>query len=297
MTYIFIASFLVGCAAPPSTARRAAPVTKLTVMNAAPAQAKALIAEHCIGGAPAQTGTVVFGQTVRLYRDGYVLEHSNQDKEAIWVCWHLTADDVTQAPRGRPKPEPFKADPNLVTDKLPRAELSDYQNSGYSRGHQCPSADFPLNSPEQVQTYYLSNMTPQYQSVNGGIWAQLEKRERKWAQERGAVYVITGPLFYEPAEEDPATADGFVNYEVIGTGVAVPTHYYKIVVSADAQGHPDDMVAFVIANVSTWTGSSDPADYRQSVRWIEDRAGLNFMPAEKTARQEQLETSVSPMWN
>jgi DNA/RNA endonuclease G (NUC1) len=78
--------------------------------------------------------------------------------------------------------------------------------------------------------------------------------------------------------------------------VAVPTHYFKIVVAVDARGRPAEAVAFVVPNVKQWDGSK-PQDHLVSVRWIEDRTGLDFMPDETSARQEQLETAVNPMWN
>lgn len=259
------------------------------------AAAAALEQRHCIAGVPQFTDAAVVGPTVRLHRSGYIAEHSSADKIALWVASHLRGADMA-GDHGRPASEPFKADPDLAAGGHPRAELSDYRNSGYSRGHQSPSADFLRGSTAQAETYYLSNMTPQWQSLNGGVWAQLEKQVREWAASHDEVWVITGPMFWEDEEDDPNTADGVVWVTTIGQGMTVPTHYFKIVVRSDGSGQPDDMIAFVMPNLQKMPSGTKPAEYRTSVRWIEDRTGIDFMPDARTPKQQQLETAVAPMW-
>ena len=87
-------------------------------------------------------------------------------------------------------------------------------------------------------------------SLNGGQWAQLEAAVRRWAED-GVVKnarMITGGFFYDPAEDDPSTADGVVIFEQIGDGaVAVPTHVFKIVVG-EGDGGALKAIALVAEN-------------------------------------------------
>ena len=62
-----------------------------------------------------------------------------------------------------------------------------------------PSGDMP--DPEsQRESFSLANMIPQDPSNNRGVWARLEAAVRKLAEERGEVFVVTGPVFGEGAE-------------------------------------------------------------------------------------------------
>lgn len=65
-------------------------------------------------------------------------------------------------------------------------------NSGYySRGHQIPSADRRAYRAN-VQTFYGTNMTPQDENLNGGIWGSLENKVRVWASRCDTLYVVSG---------------------------------------------------------------------------------------------------------
>jgi DNA/RNA endonuclease G (NUC1) len=72
-----------------------------------------------------------------------------------------------------------------------------------------PAGNQTVDDQRKLETFYLSNMVPQLQVHNGEIWAALEDQARDWAHARGKAYIITGPMFYDPAEEAPQTADGF----------------------------------------------------------------------------------------
>lgn len=85
------------------------------------------------------------------------------------------------------------------------------------------------------------------QAFNRHIWARLESFARHWVRDPERGYVLTGPLFWDPDEEAPETADGFIAYETIGdNAVAVPTHFFKIIVVPEGEGWR--AIAFVLEN-------------------------------------------------
>jgi endonuclease G len=119
---------------------------------------------------------------------------------------------------------------------------SDRKGSPYDRGHQAPAGDQTKDPKLKAETFYLSNMAPQIPMFNQRIWGQLEDLARTWATEYGEVWIVTGGMIYDPAEENPATADGWIKYSVIGPdGVAVPTHFYKIVARPISESNPGAM--------------------------------------------------------
>jgi endonuclease G len=87
----------------------------------------------------------------------------------------------------------FFADARLP--KSERAELEDYKESGFDRGHMAPAGDM-ATFEAMVQSFSLANMVPQAPVNNRRAWAGIEKATRKYVMRAsGDLYVITGPVF------------------------------------------------------------------------------------------------------
>lgn len=283
---------LYGCRATQSHHRAAG---AYTAMEREEGQQHAL----CAFGMPERDAGWDHGPTVIVDRPGYVLEHSSVDKIALWVCERVKSAHLGgDADRDRSR---FKPDPRLSPGE--RAELADYRRSGFDRGHQAPAADFKHDQDRMHDSFFLSNMSPQVgRGFNRGIWRVLEERAREAVRNRGDVFVITGCMFYDPTEEDPATADGFVEYDVIGSNhVSVPTHFYKILISKDDAGQWQ-AIGFVLKNrayASPDGGKYDFETFIEPIDWIEDRTGINFMPLldeDDPDLEERLERKSSGLW-
>ena len=246
---------------------------------------------NCFMGCPALQHAAAYGPTVTIYRGGYVLQHSSVDKIPIWVAERVTAEQVSG---NATRDDVFQPDPNLKPGF--RAELADYKGSGYDRGHQAPAGNQTRDTKLKAETFYLSNMCPQFPALNQQAWKGLEDLTRQWVKKFGTAYEITGPLFYDPKEDNPATADGTVNYKEVGKGkVAVPTHFFKIVIAREGN-QPWQAIAFVMEN-RKYDRPFQFEKYIQSISWVEKHAGLNFMPDMDLQEQRRLESKPSPMWN
>lgn len=145
--------------------------------------------------------------------------HSGATRTPVYVAQRLNRQILKDANEKRAK--------RLFADaRLPRgerAELEDYKNSGYSRGHMAPAGD--MSTPTAMaQSFSLANMVPQNARHNGGAWNKIEQDTRHYVQRaKGNVFVITGPVFTDAGPR-------------IGTnGVKVPTYLYKLVYDATTQ--------------------------------------------------------------
>ncbi len=245
---------------------------------------------NCPFGIP-KADPQVTGRTDFIYRDGYVLQHSATDKIPLWVCEFM---DTNQLSGKVTRDDKFLPDPLLKPGA--RAELNDYARSGYDRGHQAPAGDQTVDPRLKAETFYLSNMAPQIPAMNRQIWRELESLVRNWIIERGSGYIITGGMFYDPREDNPATARGTVEHKVIGKdAVAVPTHFYKIAVAKDAQGKWQ-AIAFVMEN-KVFTSPFHFEQFIVPIDWIEQHTGIDFMPELEPREEKRLERQPSPIWN
>lgn len=250
-------------------------------------QQKQQVANECFMGMPVKRAADL-GPTEYIYRNGYVLEHSSLDKIPLWVCEHVMK---AQLGSDTERSNQFQPDPALTG---PKATPGDYDRSGYDRGHQAPAGNEGKDQTLQNQTFYMSNMAPQLPQLNRNSWKSLEELSRTWVATYSEAYELTGPIFYDPKEDNPATANGTLTYFTIGKSVAVPTHFYKIVVVKDGSSYKS--IAFVMPNITTYKPPYHLEQYIQSVSWVEDHTGLTFMPNLTAAQRIALKTNKSAMW-
>ncbi|WP_300475555.1 DNA/RNA non-specific endonuclease [Acidovorax sp.] len=154
-----------------------------------------------------------------LCYEAFAVLHSGSTKTPVFVVQRLTRQSMEDADEKRAKR--FFADARLPSAE--RAELEDYKNSGYSRGHMAPAGDMPTPTA-MAQSFSLANMVPQNAQHNGGAWNKIEQDTRQYVKRaKGDVFVFTGPVF---TESSPRIGDN---------GVRVPTHLYKLVYDATTQ--------------------------------------------------------------
>ncbi len=208
-------------------------------------------------------------------REGYVLGHDARLKIPLWVQYELTAEEI-DGPADRSND--FRPDTSIPAGA--RAELSDYRGSGFDRGHMAPAGDMSRSDKVMSESFLLSNMSPQVgEGFNRGTWRELEQATRGWTRQRGQLTVITGPIFQ--------VAENEVRYKTIGEDhVAVPTHFYKIVVDTS---NPEnvDALAFILPNVKI-TGQ-DLNQFLVSIDEIEADTGLDFLSRLPDDQERRLE--------
>lgn len=196
---------------------------------------------------------------------GYYLMFHEEWKLPLWVKYELTAKETDgNAVRDGKN---FKQDRNLYVEQ---AANDDYRNSGWSRGHMAPAADFKWSEDAMQETFYFTNCCPQNQSLNAGQWNTLEEKVRGWANKFGSVQVVTGPLLFGN------------EYGSIGNSVLVPDAFFKAVLSDD-QG-----IAFIMYNRAE---NDNMQKCAISIDMLESLSGIDLFKDMDNSREARLESS------
>lgn len=157
-----------------------------TVLYSAPTQCEGL---YYANTAPDIVNTKLLPKTKELCYSSFALMHSGISRTPLWSAEHLTKEGLSHKSK---RTNDFHPDDQLNTDE--RAELADYAKSGYDRGHMAPAADMG-NKQAQHECFTLANMVPQNSENNRGIWSAIESATRHLTNQKGELYVITGPIF------------------------------------------------------------------------------------------------------
>eukprot|EP00981_Chlorochromonas_danica_P001113 scaffold247_cov172-Ochromonas_danica.AAC.28 len=179
--------------------------------------------------------------------NGFVVVYNNQTRNPLYVIEKLSKASVSDEIEKSKRP-PFH--PEQAVMEAFRITSKDYTDSKYDRGHMVPAADFQEQSDCFSGTFTMANISPQAPLLNKGFWARFEAWIRSYLLKHvfEEVYVITGPVF----------APTFVNNQwvymqrtvgVFPRLVAVPSHFFKVVVGRKANSKERVVAAFLVPNI------------------------------------------------
>lgn len=152
-------------------------------------------------------------QTVLVENTAFRCKYDQRLQIPTETRWTVHKSDI-----GKSKREPSWRFVSDLPQPLGIATHGSYKGSGFHRGHMCPAADRSCSTQYMRQTFVMSNICPQYPSVNVGLWKKTEECERKLALRHGAVNVLTIPMFFDKD-----------TIWIGGGKVAVPHAYLKLI--------------------------------------------------------------------
>lgn len=210
-----------------------------------------------------------------LSYDGFEVSFNPRAHIPNWVAWELTAEETegTSKRQGQFRPDPR-------AEGCP--ETYDYKYSGYDRGHMCPAGDMKWSAEAMDQTFFLTNICPQAQQLNTGVWKRLEEKSRSRARSDSAIYIICGPVLTDTLRE------------YIGdTRVAVPKRFFKVILSPYSD--PPRAIGFIMNNGRVEGGMQAAAT---SVDEVERITGHDFFSALPVSLEQRLEQQNDfHIWN
>lgn len=167
-------------------------------------------------------------------------------------------------------------DPELPQSIQPALTNGSYQpQPGYSKGHLLASSDRTVSYAANVQTFYVTNVAPQWQNgFNSGVWKSLE--EDCWKNIcADTLYVVSG--VYGVHATDEVT-------DKSGRKCTVPSHFYRVLLRSKAGNtgrKVQDLSADELQCVGFWFEnrtypSGKPSANMTSVAEIERKTGMTF---------------------
>ncbi len=214
-----------------------------------------------------------------MVKPQYALSYNNRKGTPNWVSWQLNRSWIGNAQRQND----FRPDSELP-DNWYRVSPSDYNNSGYDRGHMAPSADRTKNQADNSATFLLTNIIPQAPDNNQGPWADLEDYCRELVSQGKELYIIAGL---------------FGKSEAIAKGkITVPTKTWKVIVVLERPGlgisgvtATTRIIAVEIPNEPGIRGT-DWRNYRVSVDKVEATTRYDFLSNVPTTIQKVIESQI-----
>lgn len=238
-----------------------------------------------------------FTTDILLAHEEYLVNYDPTVLLPTWASYTLIDADIVSAERETCFREDIRLDP------ADRSTLADYEEDIFDRGHLVPRADMNRSRKAVINTFVLSNMMPQHDQFNRGIWGTFEALVRVWAIQRGTIHVVTGPLFDADDDGQPDPVDAIDRVLPLGR-VGIPSHFFKIVLHELPNGFIES-IAVVLPHTDDEVPQALPtadeleliADGITSIDVIETLSGYDFFADMEPRKQRAVERFVAPqLW-
>lgn len=206
------------------------------------------------------------------------------DKDSVNFCTEWDCDRKSQRWSCYQLHKGFTGSYSRVTSSYPQdpaiAKADRYTDliygSGFEHGHICPNADRGFSHDANYQTFYMSNMQPQYHEFNGfdsknssrkGLWLRMEQRLNSWAKslsDKDTIFVCKG-----------GTIDDEDNIiKRIDNKLIVPRFFFMAILRKSQFGYT--AMGFWSEQTSDYRTDETLLSHAMSIDELERRTGIDF---------------------
>ena len=203
----------------------------------------------------------------------YAMEYSKEKMHSRWVAYRYDSKLKAQVTS---RSDEWGVEPFYNNNKTYQIATGFF--GGYNRGHLVGSAERLYSHEANVQTFYMSNMSPMNGNFNSIYWGEIETLVRNWGRNCGAgdtLYVVKGGAL------DSLLATTTVK-NTLGETVqmAVPKYYYIAVLSLSSEGKAKAIGFWIEHKDFKDSSLSNLKKIRQAaactIDELEERTGIDF---------------------
>ena len=218
----------------------------------------------------------------------YTICYGLEERTGLWSAFPLH-----ECYRGdQSRSNGWAYDPDLPQSIQPNLVKGSYKpQPGYSKGHLLASSDRTVNAASNLQTFYVTNVAPQWQnSFNSGVWSSLESD--CWSNIcADTLYVVSGVWGVHATDQVTDQSD---------VSCRVPSHFFRVLLRSKAGNtgrRVQDLSSDELQCVGFWFEnraypSGKPSANMTSVAEIERLTGLHFFVNVPQAPKESYDDRV-----
>ena len=167
----------------------------------------------------------------------------------------------------------YPADPELPEEY--QFSVDPYKFSGYDHGHICPSADRLRSTDCNYQTFFITNMQPQYNKFNAGLWQEMESDVRNWVSMSDTLYVCKGgTIDNEEYILEYVHQNSHQRTRVNKEHIPVPRFFYMALLSR--KGDTWQAMAYWAPNLNEDHSLDPRRGYALKIDRLEELTGIDF---------------------
>lgn len=233
---------------------------------------------------------ILVHQTTDSYGVNYAVEWDTELKSQRWSCYQMRSGYGGNAGRYDPEKNPgahkgelqYPFDPQLSRDLY--LDRDYFYGSGFDHGHICPSADRQYSKEANYQTFFLTNMQPQYNAFNAYLWADMEEKVRNLTPKNltDTLYVCKGGTIDQESDI----------IKRVGGKLIVPKYFYMALLLKTQQGYR--AIALWATNEKKKIDGTYLAQYAISIDELEKKTGIDFFCNLPDKIEDRVEASCSP---
>lgn len=235
------------------------------------------------------------------YGVNYMVEWDDAKKAQRWSCYVLSKrtlespDSVQRYEAGKGELQYF-FDTRLPDSAYFSSDPYYYNGQRYEHGHICPSADRLYSTEANKQTFYLTNMQPQFSSFNSGVWLVMESAVRNLASRNNytwcdSLFVVKGGTI------DDGQWGGYNKvYQTLSNGLVVPRYFFVALLAK--KGNSYNAIGLWFSQVGGDNSDTALAKYAVSIDALEERTDIDFFCNLPDALEQKVESRCQPLqWN
>lgn len=206
-----------------------------------------------------------------LVNQGYIVGFCPKRLQPAWSAYRVAhADEDVDYDR----PLSYYEDMRLNNEyRVGRKTFGKIGGIQLNVGHMTPNEviNRQFGRLAQLETFLMSNMSPQYASLNSGVWLKLETAIRKIEDGPGKdhVWIIAGPVFSEEPE---------AIYRGQGKHMPVPKSYFCVTVDPHTYPYDTPSKAYIDCFIIPQNAprNSSPDDYPATLEEVEKATNLKL---------------------